>query len=101
MACVACLGPYNLDRPESRSGEKDETDFFDIVLDNFPIFTHEPVGCPKKPMIHAESDMCPLNEGQNEGHGLDTENIGAEMRSVGCKESPVVLAVKDLLGLVG
>ena len=52
-------------------------------------------------MKHAESDMCPLNEGQNEGHGLDSEDIGAEMLSVGCKESPVVLAVKDLLSLVG
>ena len=100
-ACVACFGPYNLDCSESRSGEKHETDFFDVVLDNLPIFAHEPVGCPKKPMKHAESDMCPLNEGQNESHGLDTEDVGAEMLSVGCKESPVVLAVKDLLSLVG
>lgn len=92
-ACVACFGPYNLDGSESRSGEKHEADLFDVVLDHLAIFTHEPVGCPKKPMKHGESDMCPLDEGQNEGHRLDSEDIGAEMLSVGCKESPIVLAV--------
>ena len=99
-ACVACFGPYNLDCSESKSGEKHETDLFDVVPDHLAVFTHEPVGGPQKPMEHAESDMCPLDEGQNEGHGLDSEDVGAEMLPVGCKESPIVLAVKDLLSLV-
>ena len=100
-ARAACFGPYDLDCSESGSGEKHETDLLDVVLDHLAISTHEPVGGPKKEMKHAESDMCPLNEGQNEGQGLVSEDMGAEMLSVGCKESPIVLAVQDLLGLVG
>ena len=100
--CRVSLRPYYLYRPESRSREKYQADFFDVLLDTVSgNVVNEPARSPEEPMKHAESDMGFPYEGQNQHHWFRPENKRAEVSSQGGKEGPIVLAVKDLLRLVG